>query len=172
MPWPIDNPKLERVQQFMAQHDLDALVARAPRNVLSPTNHWDMKRYDAVFFPRQGQATLIVLEPQLEDAHRNSWTRDLRLFSGYDERDPRPPQFRALDISLKVLRERGLTRRVGLELSQGTQSADRMVGEPTVFSKNFFDAFATVAGEVVDATPLLIDARAIKTSQEIERMRL
>ena len=172
MSWPIDKSKLERVQQLMVQHDLDALVVRAPDNVLYLTNYWCMKGYDAVVFPRQGEATLIVLEPQLEDAQRNSWTRDLRLFSGYDERDPRPPQFRALDISLKVLRERGLTRRIGLELSQGTQSADRMVGEPTVFSKNFFDAFSTVAGEVADATPLLIEARAIKTAQEIERMRL
>src|SRR5207237_4587225 len=122
--------------------------------------------------PAQGESTLIVLEPQLEDAQRNCWTRDLRLFAGYDERDPRPPQFRSLDIALKVLRERSLTRRVGLELSQGTQSADRMVGEPTVFSKNFFDAFSPVAGEVVDATPLLIEARSIKTAQEIERMPL
>src|SRR2546423_9520482 len=116
MPWPIDNPKLERVQQFMAQHDLDALVVRAPDNVLYLTNYWCMKGYDAVVFPRQGEATLIVLEPQLEDAQRNAWTRDIRLFAGYHERDPRPPQARALDLSLQVLRERGLTRRVGLEL--------------------------------------------------------
>src|SRR5438046_1554887 len=172
MAWPFDEAKLNRVRTLMKDQDLSALVVRAPDNVLYLTNYWCMKGYDAVVFPRQGEATLIVLEPQLEDAQRNSWTRDLRLFSGYDERDPRPPQFRALDISLKVLRERGVTRRVGLELSQGTQSADRMVGEPTVFSKNFFDAFSTVAGEVLDATPLLIEARAIKTAQEIERMRL
>jgi Xaa-Pro aminopeptidase len=36
----------------------------------------------------------------------------------------------------------------------------------------YFDAFGEVAGQVVDATPLLNEARAIKTSQEIERMRL
>ena len=85
MSWPIDKSKLERVQQLMVQHDLDALVVRAPDNVLYLTNYWCMKGYDAVVFPRQGEATLIVLEPQLEDAQRNSWTRDLRLFSGYDE---------------------------------------------------------------------------------------
>ena len=36
----------------------------------------------------------------------------------------------------------------------------------------YFDAFGEVAGRVVDATPLMNEARAIKTSQEIERMRL
>src|SRR5436190_2105159 len=81
MPWPIVKSKLERVQQLMVQHNLDALVVRAPDNVRYLTNYWCMKGYDAVVFP-------------------------------------------------------------------------------------------TVAGEVADATPLLIEARAIKTAEEIERMRL
>jgi Xaa-Pro dipeptidase len=41
-----------------------------------------------------------------------------------------------------------------------------MVGEPTTYTKAWFDAFS------VDATPLLSAARAIKTAQELERMRL
>ena len=43
-----------------------------------------------------------------------------------------------------------------------------MVGEPTTYPKAWFDAFP----DAVDATPLLAQARAIKTEQEIERMRL
>src|SRR6185437_4529884 len=57
---------------------------------------------------------------------------------------------------------------VGLELSLGTQASDRMVGEPTTFTAAWFDAFA----EAADATPLLVRARAIKTEQELERLRL
>src|SRR5438874_9312826 len=169
MPWPIDKSKLERVQQLMVQYDLDALVVRAPDNIVYLTNYWCMKGYDAVVFPRQGEATLIALEPQLADAQRNSWTKDIRLFKGYDERDPRPPQYRALDLALAVLKERGLTDKVAIELNMGTQSADRMVGEPTTPTQAFFDAFKKVAGQVVDATPVLVEARAIKTQQEIER---
>jgi hypothetical protein len=30
--WPRDNAKLERVRYVMAEHDLDALVVRAPDN--------------------------------------------------------------------------------------------------------------------------------------------
>src|SRR4029450_12174879 len=41
-------------------------------------------------------------------------------------------------------------------------------GAPTRFHKAWFDAFPDAA----DATPLLAEARAIKTDQEIERMRL
>lgn len=172
MAWPRDDAKLSRVRALMKDQDVSALVVRAPDNVVYLSNYWCMKGYDAVVFPREGEPTLIALEPQLADAQRNSWTKDIRLFKGYDEHDPRPPQYRALDIALQVLKERGLTDKVAIELNMGTQSADRMVGEPTTPTQIFFDSFPKVAGQVLDATPLLNEARAIKTSQEIERMRL
>ncbi|HZQ25049.1 MAG TPA: Xaa-Pro peptidase family protein [Terriglobales bacterium] len=172
MAWPIDEVKLERVRTLMKDADISALVVRAPDNVVYLTNYWCMKGYDAVVFPREGQPTLIALEPQEADAHRNSWTPDIRFFKGYHPGDPRPPQYRAMDIAVEVLKQRGLTDKVALELNMGTQSADRMVGEPTTPTQNFFDAFRKVSDEVVDATPLLNDARTIKTAQEIERMRL
>src|SRR5246127_5657742 len=172
MPWPIDKSKLDRVHALMKDQGLTALVVRAPDNIVYLTNYWCMKGYDIAIFPREGEPTLIALEPQLADAQRNSWTKDIRLFKGYHPSDPRPPQYRALDIALDVLDERGLTDKVAIELNMGTQSADRMVGEPTTPTQFFFDAFRKVCGQVVDATPLLCEARAIKTSQELERMRL
>jgi Xaa-Pro aminopeptidase len=172
MAWPIDYVKLNRVRALMKDQDLSALVVRAPDNVLYLTNYWCMKGYDVVVFPQEGEPTLIALEPQLTDAERNSWTRDIRLFKGYDERDPRPAPYRSLDVALDILRQRGLTDTVAVELNMGTQSADRMVGEPTTPTQAFFDAFRKISGQVVDATPLLSEARALKTTQEIERMRL
>jgi Xaa-Pro aminopeptidase len=172
MSWPIDEAKLNRVRALMKDQEVTALVVRAPDNLVYLTNYWCMKGYDAAIFPREGEPTLIALEPQQADAERNSWTKDIRLFKSYHETDPRPPQYRALDLVLKVLKERGLTDKVAVELNMGTQSADRMVGEPTTPTLMYFDAFGEVAGRVVDATPLLNEARAIKTPQEIERMRL
>jgi Xaa-Pro aminopeptidase len=172
MAWPTDESKLSRVRALMKEQDLDALVVRAPDNVVYLSNYWCMKGYDAVIFPREGEATLIALEPQLAEAQRNAWTKDIRLFKGYDEKDPRPAPYRALDTAIDALKKRGLTKKIAIELNMGTQSADRMVGEPTTPTQNFFDAFKKVAGEVVDSTPLLNEARSIKTSQEIERMKL
>src|SRR4051812_24987377 len=172
MPWPMDEAKLNRVRSLMRDQDLSALVVRAPDNIVYLTNYWCMKGYDALVFPRDGEPTLIAIEPQLADAQRNSWAKDIRLFKNYDERDPRPPQYRALDIALEVLRAQHLTEKIAIELNMGTQSADRMVGEPTTPTQNYFEAFRKLTGQVVDATPLLNEARAIKTSQEIERMRL
>src|SRR6476646_11289068 len=88
--WPRDDAKLERVRALMAEQNLDALVVRAPDNVLYLSNFLPMKGYDVVIFPREGPATLICLEPSLDDARRMAWTDDVRLFKRYDERDPRP----------------------------------------------------------------------------------
>ena len=166
MTWPRDDEKLSRVRALLAERELDAIVARAPDNVLYLSNYWCMKGYDVVVFPRAGDPTLVVLEPQLEEAARMAWTEDIRAFQGYDASDPRPAWARSTELAQAVCRERGLER-IGLELTQGTQAADRMVGEPTVFTQPFFEAF----GSAEDASPLLAEARMIKTEQEIERMR-
>ena len=68
MHWPRDDAKLERVRALMAEQELDALVVRAPDNVLYLTNFWGMKGYDACVFPREGDPTLICLEASEEDA--------------------------------------------------------------------------------------------------------
>ena len=81
MGWPRDDAKLERVRALDARRvALDALVVRAPDNVVYLTSFWGMKGYDAVVFPAEGEATLICLEPSREDAERTAWTTDLRLF--------------------------------------------------------------------------------------------
>ena len=168
MTWPRDDAKLERVRVLMAEQELDALVVRAPDNVVYLSNYWPMKGYDAVVFGRDGHTTLAALEPSADDAARQAWTEDIRLFAGYAPDDPRPPTARAVEVAQAAVAERGYER-IGLELSLGTQAADRMVGEPTTYTHDYFHAFGM---QVADATPLLAEARALKTEQEIERMRL
>jgi Xaa-Pro aminopeptidase len=163
--WARDDAKLDRVRALMGERGLDAIVARAPDNVLYLTNFWGMKGFDAVVFPREGNPVLICLEASADDAARTAWTPDVRLVAGYHPSDPRPPTARTLDLAVEVALEYGA---VGLELGLGTQASDRMVGEPTTYTKAWFDAFPTAE----DATPLLAEARAVKTGQELERMRL
>jgi Xaa-Pro aminopeptidase len=163
--WPRDDAKLERVRALMAGEELDALVVRAPDNVLYLTNFWGMKGFDAAVFPREDEPILITIEPSEQDAAETAWTEDVRLVPGYDPADARPPATRTLETAAAVAQPFG---RVGLELSLGTQASDRMVGEPTTYTRAWFDAFP----DAVDATPLLASARAVKTQQEVERMRL
>ncbi len=165
MTWPRDEAKLARVRALMAERELDALVVRAPDAILYLTNFWGMKGYDACVFPREGAPVLICLEASAEDAARTAWTDEVRLFSGYEATDPRPPGLRAQEVAVRVAGDYG---RVAIELSGGTQASDRMVGEPTTFGRSWFDAFPGAE----DATPLLVAARSLKTAQEVERMQL
>jgi Xaa-Pro aminopeptidase len=165
MTWPADEAKLERVRSLLAEAELDALVVRAPDNVLYLTNFWGMKGYEACVFPREGEPVLICLDASAEDVARTAWTSELRFLRGYDEGDPRPPLARTLDAAVAAASGYG---RVGLELSLGTQAADRMVGEPTTYTKAWFDAFPGAA----DATPLLARTRMVKTEQEVARLRI
>jgi Xaa-Pro dipeptidase len=162
--WPRDDAKLARVRELMTEQDLDVLVVRAPDNVLYLTNFWSMKGYDACVFPREGEPILICIEASAEDAERSAWATDVRLIRGYAADDPRPVPARTLEAALVAVP----TGRVGLELSLGTQASDRMVGEPTTYTKSWFDAFP----DAVDATQLLGSARMLKTGQEIVRMRI
>jgi Xaa-Pro aminopeptidase len=165
MIWPRDDAKLERVRSLLADEGLDALVVRAPDNVVYLTNFWGMKGYDACVFPCDGEPVLICLEASEEDAARTAWTADVRYIAGYHPADARPPFARTLDAALDAAKPYG---RVGLELSLGTQASDRMVGEPTTFTKAWFDAWP----DAVDAAPLLARARSIKTELEIARVRI
>ena len=165
MTWPCDEAKLDRVRALMAEHELDALVVRAPDNVLYLTSFWGMKGFDACVFPREGEPVLITIEASADDAARTAWTSDVRLVQGYAPDDPRPVPARTLEAALAAAEEYG---KVGLELTLGTQASDRMVGEPTTFTKAWFDAWPGAG----DAMPVLNAARAVKTEQEIERMRL
>jgi Xaa-Pro dipeptidase len=164
VPWPRDDAKLDRVRALMADEELDTLVVRAPDNVLYLSNFWGMKGYEAVVFPREGEPTLVTIEASADDAARTAWTSDVRLVAGYHADDPRPPSARATEVAAELAEGR-----IGLELSLGTQAADRMVGEPTTFTHAYFHSFGA---DIADATPLLNRARAVKTSQELERMRL
>src|SRR3954465_13921725 len=124
--WTRDDAKLDRVRALMDDEGLDALVVRAPDNVLYLTNFWSMKGYDACVFPREGEPVLICLEASAEDAARAAWREAARHVRGYAAGDPRPVLSRTLDAGVAVARPYG---RVGLELSLGTQATDRMVGE-------------------------------------------
>lgn len=171
MSWPVDTTKLQRVRDRMAEEGIDALVVRAPDNVLYLTNYWSMKGWELAIFPASGDPILIAVEPQRVDVERTAWTADARYFKGFDPGDPRPPFIRSLELALEVLAERGLDGIVGVELSGAVQAPERMTGEPTVYWEGYFQALRGAAREVRDCTPMLTRLRMIKTAQEIERMR-
>lgn len=172
MAWAVDEPRLQRVRAAMDEHDLDALVVRAPDNVHYLTNYWAMKAWEIAILPREGDPVLLAVEPQERDVRRTSWTDDVVYFKGFNADDARPSFLRALEKAIGVLRDRGWARRVGVETSNAVQAPERMTGEPTVYWKGYFDDLEAAVGEMVDCTPLLTRLRMIKTDQEVARLRV
>ena len=58
MSYPLDHEKWTRLRRAMAENDLDAVIVRAPDNILYLTNYWTMKGYEIAVFPREGEPTL------------------------------------------------------------------------------------------------------------------
>lgn len=172
MAWQLDEIRWQRARAAMDEADIDALVVRAPDNVHYLTNYWSMKAWEIAIFPREGKPVVVAVEPQESDVRRNAWTDDIAFFKGFNPDDPRPSYLRALEQAIAILRERGLTRRVGVETSNAVQAPERMTGEPTVYWKGYFDDLEAAIDDVVDCTPMLTRLRMIKTDQEIERMRI
>lgn len=172
MAWQADEIRWQRVREAMELADLDALVVRAPDNVHYLTNYWSMKAWEIAIFPREGQPTVVAVEPQESDVRRNAWTDDIAFFKGFNPDDARPSFLRALEQTIGILKDRGLTRRIGVETSNAVQGPERMTGEPTVYWKGYFDDLDAAIEDVVDCTPLLTTVRMIKTDQEIERLRI
>ena len=76
----------------MENQDLDALVVRAPDNILYLTNYWTHEGIRRRDFPREGEPTLIVIEPQIrETLSAMRGTKTFACSSFYHPKGSRPP---------------------------------------------------------------------------------
>ena len=140
----------------MAEQELDALVVRAPDNVLYLTNFWGMKGYDACVFPREGEPVLICLEASARRRGRD------RL----DGRRARRPRLRRdRPAAAGTARTLALARRERRPATGGSGSSSRSARRPpTGWSASRRPSrsawFERSARLPPSATPLLAAARA------------
>ena len=164
--WPRDDAKLERVRALMAEQELDALVVRAPDNVLYLTNFWGMKGYDACVFPREGEPVLICLEP----------SRRGRGAHGLDERRPPLRGLRRRATRGRRARARSSSRRGGRERTGASASSSRSARRrPTAWSASRRPSRrpGSTRGRTPSTRRRCSPRRArSRPTQEIERMRL
>ena len=95
-----------------------------------------MKGYDARAFPREGDPALVCLEASEEDAARTAWTSDVPAFPRVPPR--RSSARRSHACSRSPARRAPSTRRWASSSHSERQAADRMVGEPTTFTLDWF----------------------------------
>ena len=167
MPWPRDDAKLGRVRALMDAAGLDAIVARAPDNVLYLTNFWGMKNGAlSACSSAKGEPTLLLVESSADDAARTAWTSDVRLVDGYLADDPRPPRgadARARRRARRRARDgraRALAGDAGVR-PDGRRADDLHEGLVRRLSRRRRRDAGARRG-----------AQAVKKAQEVERMRL
>ena len=173
MPSHADTQRLGRLQNGMAQAGLDAVVCRLPENVLYVTGYWPVIGASTAVLTKDGDVTLIPPRSELDYVARG-WVADVRPYrfvsmenTANANRDTKP-------LLERVVVEKGLERaRIGYEGSFELVAANNVAGEARVFAETTLRMLRDSAPNAspVDATAVLLRARAVKSAAEIDAIR-
>ena len=170
----MDQDRVDRMRASLRKAKLDALVLRLPENIVMGFGNWPMNGFSyAVFTADAGPLTLIA--PSAEDEETaGCWTDDVRFFT-WPRLEMPDPLTAIRDAMADVVRRQNLSRaRIGYEGSFECVAPPHNAGEPIVpcESSNVFLKSLAPSARWIDATALLYELRAVKTEQEIARLRI
>jgi len=170
---PVDTERLTRLRDGMKQAGLDALVCRLPENVLYVTGYWPVIGASTAVVTKDGDVTLIPPFSELDYVKRG-WVADVRpyRFVNMDKmananRDTKP-------VLERVVADKGLGKaRIGYEGSFELVAANNVAGEARVIAETTLRMVRESApgATLVDATPVLLRSRAVKSAVEIDAIR-
>jgi len=170
----MDEERVARAKQFMAEEGIDVLIARLAENVLYLTGYWPIFGASMVIFPRDGDPVLSYPEGEEEFAV-DSWVRDQRPYKFFDlERLANPS--RDFSTLLKtVWKEKGYgSCVVGYEGSFELVATNNVSAEARVVAPSTIEILRETLPNVTlkDASTALRKARIIKSKIEQEKLRL
>jgi Xaa-Pro aminopeptidase len=152
----------------LAAAGLDGVICRLPENVLLLTGYWPMNGVSFACLPATGAPVLIVPDGERAWATAGRWA-DVRTFAsgGHADGDP-------LAAVVEHLRD-ALPRaplRLGYEGSFETVAPPFVAGEGVAMAQPSLTMLRALADvELVDASELLEEQRAVKTAEEIVGVR-
>jgi Xaa-Pro dipeptidase len=166
-----DEERALRIRDALARHNLDALICRLPENLVLLTGYWPVIGRSVVVVPAQGEPVLIAPSME-EEALREATVRDVRTFRVWHLTDPAPEE------SLRALLRQAATdrnlrgKRVGIDEGFEDIAPTQKILEPWAPGAASRRLIAEAVGDdLLDATGLLVELRARKTSRELERIR-
>jgi len=167
-----ERQRIQRLQSLMTQDGLAALVCRLPENVVYLTDYWPHHSFSVAVMPREGKPLLFVPEVEV-DYTRTEWAevttfgwgllKDGDLYQNYE---------RLLSQAFDQLGLKG--KKVGVERSFEVVAPSYRMAEPVVPSGPWNGLLDKVfaQAELVDATGFLQNARAIKTTYDLSKLRI
>lgn len=167
------NVRIAQIQSAMEEAGLDAVVLRLPENVVLTTGWYtQIPGLALTVVPRSGGASLLIPEYETDEA-KPIWPGDIRTFPAIRHDGPAPGS--EIERHLRELAaEYGATGgSIGFEGSFETVAPGSIHGEPNAVG---LPTQALIKGafetqRLHDFTEALEAARAVKTQEEIERIR-
>jgi Xaa-Pro dipeptidase len=148
--------RYDLIQTAMAENGLDALLVRGPENItyLSGYETPGYYKYHCVIVPKDGEPVFVVRDFEWINTPEFAWSTRIAKVFDWDH----PPS-----VTANVLRQLalGAGKRIGVEKQGFFYTVDEHETLCTELPDNTF----------VDATPILWDARMIKSAEEIQIMR-
>jgi Xaa-Pro dipeptidase len=168
----LDPIRDARNREIMAAHGIDVLVCRLPENVLLLTGYWPTSSFAFAVVPREGQVVLIAVDTERLEVPEGA-ADEVRFYRTgvLGTLDPLESVRRHLGEIFRTMDvERG---RIGIEQDFEVVAAGHTGGEvflPGAATHATIGAAAPDA-TLVDAIPLLDEARTCKTPYEIDKLR-
>lgn len=169
----VDAERIERNKKVMTDKSLDVFICRLPENVLFFSGWWPLTGTSWAIFTTDGNCHLIVPECESQEAQDNGIT-DLSSYEWAHIKAPEPLGQIQNEIS-KIANKFGFEKsRIGIEEGFEAVAPSLNVGEsvvPAVMSKQMLKE-ALPSADLVDATEVINGLRVLKTSAEIEKLRI
>ncbi|WP_322807885.1 Xaa-Pro peptidase family protein [Thermanaerothrix sp.] len=164
--------RVEKLQRLMQKEDLSAIICRLPENVVYITDYWPHHGISVALLPREGKPVLFV--PEVEQEYTQpEWAEVVPFGWGLLKDKDLYENYREL-IASKAAAWGLKGKKVGAELSFEVVAPSYRIAEPVVPSGPWQSLLHTLFEDasLVDATPLLLQSRAVKTEYEIEKLRI
>jgi Xaa-Pro aminopeptidase len=170
----MDLERTNRMKKIMGEAGIDVLVCRLPENILYLTGYWSVFGCSCVIFPANGDPTLILPFSELDYA-AEGWVKDQRTYKFINMKELANPPANILSIMQALWAEKGYAKAVaGYEGSFDLVGGNNVAAEARVPSfttmNSMFAAFPD--NKWVDATTAIKKSRVIKSTMEIEQLKI
>lgn len=167
----MSKDKSTRIRRVLSERNIDALLCKIPENVLFLSEYWPNTGDSAILYPLNSKPVLVVPKSDLPYVC-DEWVEEIMDYKLVLDEDPNE---KIAKITQQICRKKDLLNStIGCEVGFETVAGSHIGGEVTIPGKPTLTLFEKVlpGATFVDASLLLRKLRMVKTSREIEAIKI